>query len=77
MFAAYYDTGVWVPIGLVLVVAAALAFVVRPPRVNLALAMTLAGLAGLVEADQRPLRSRTAVVDRNTTSTGDMGKPRC
>jgi UDP-GlcNAc:undecaprenyl-phosphate GlcNAc-1-phosphate transferase len=46
-FEGYYDTGVWVPIGLVLTLAAAAAAVLRPPRIAWPAALTFAGLAGL------------------------------
>jgi UDP-GlcNAc:undecaprenyl-phosphate/decaprenyl-phosphate GlcNAc-1-phosphate transferase len=47
LFSAYYDAGIWVPIGLVLVVAAAIATVARPPRFTLPVTLALAGLGGL------------------------------
>jgi UDP-GlcNAc:undecaprenyl-phosphate/decaprenyl-phosphate GlcNAc-1-phosphate transferase len=47
LFSAYYDVGIWVPIGLVLVVAAAMATIARPPRFTLPMTLALVGLAGL------------------------------
>jgi UDP-GlcNAc:undecaprenyl-phosphate GlcNAc-1-phosphate transferase len=47
LFSAYYDVGIWVPIGLALVVAAAMATIARPPRFTLPITLALAGLAGL------------------------------
>jgi UDP-GlcNAc:undecaprenyl-phosphate/decaprenyl-phosphate GlcNAc-1-phosphate transferase len=47
LFSAYYDPGIWVPIGLVLVVAAATATIARPPRFTLPMTLALVGLAGL------------------------------
>jgi UDP-GlcNAc:undecaprenyl-phosphate GlcNAc-1-phosphate transferase len=47
LFSAYFDPGVWVPIGLVLVVVAAMAAVARPPRFTLPAGLAFAGLAGL------------------------------
>ena len=46
-FSSYYDTGVWVPLGLVLTVAAATAAIARPPRVTWPVALAFAGVAGL------------------------------
>jgi UDP-GlcNAc:undecaprenyl-phosphate/decaprenyl-phosphate GlcNAc-1-phosphate transferase len=45
LFSAYYSTGVWVTIGLVLVVGAAAAVIARPPAVNLPLLLALSGFA--------------------------------
>lgn len=47
LFSAYYDLGVWVPMGLVLVVAAAMAMIARPPRCTRPVALAFSGLAGL------------------------------
>ncbi len=47
LFSAYYDVGIWVPIGLVLVVTAAMATMARPPRFTLPVTLTLVGIAGL------------------------------
>jgi len=47
LFSAYYDVGIWVPIGLVLVVAAAMATIARPPVFTLPVGLALAGLAAL------------------------------
>jgi UDP-GlcNAc:undecaprenyl-phosphate GlcNAc-1-phosphate transferase len=47
LFSAYYTTGLWVAIGLVLVVAAAAATIARPPRFTRPVGLALAGLAGL------------------------------
>jgi tetratricopeptide (TPR) repeat protein len=46
-FFAYYDTSVWVPIGLVLVVACATGIVARPTRLAGPAALAVAGLLGL------------------------------
>lgn len=46
LFSAYYDTGVWVPLGLVITLAAAGAAIARAPRVSLPVLLTLGGLAG-------------------------------
>jgi hypothetical protein len=46
-FFAYYDTSVWVPIGLVLVAASAVAVVARPARPSGPAALALGGLVGL------------------------------
>ena len=47
LFSGYYDVGIWVPMGLVLVLAAAVATIARPPRFTLPVALALVGLAGL------------------------------
>jgi UDP-GlcNAc:undecaprenyl-phosphate/decaprenyl-phosphate GlcNAc-1-phosphate transferase len=47
LFSGFYSATAWVPIGLVLVIAAAAAAVVRPPRVTLPVVLALTGLAGL------------------------------
>lgn len=47
LFSAFYGQTVWLPIGLVVVVLAAGAAVVRPPRVGLPLGLAMAGIAGL------------------------------
>jgi UDP-GlcNAc:undecaprenyl-phosphate GlcNAc-1-phosphate transferase len=46
-FGGYYDNGVWVPIGLVLTLAAAAAAVLRPPRITWPAVLAFAGVAGL------------------------------
>jgi UDP-N-acetylmuramyl pentapeptide phosphotransferase/UDP-N-acetylglucosamine-1-phosphate transferase/O-antigen ligase len=46
-FGGYYDNGVWIPIGLVLTVAAAVALIVRPPRFTAAVAVAATGVGGL------------------------------
>jgi hypothetical protein len=46
-FGGYYRTGLWVPIGLLLVAVAAGALIARPFRLTWAAGLTLAGLAGL------------------------------
>jgi UDP-GlcNAc:undecaprenyl-phosphate GlcNAc-1-phosphate transferase len=47
LFEAYYSTGVWTPIGLVLVVAAAAAAIARTPRLGAPSAIALTGVSGL------------------------------
>lgn len=47
LFSAYYDLGVWIPIGLALVVAAAALAIARPPRFSRPVLLSLAGIAGL------------------------------
>ena len=47
LFSAYYDTGVWVPLGLTVTVGAAGAAIARAPRVSLPTVLTLTGVAGL------------------------------
>ncbi|HWE08218.1 MAG TPA: O-antigen ligase family protein [Solirubrobacteraceae bacterium] len=47
LFSAYYSATAWVPIGLGLVVAAAAAAIVRPPRMTLPVGLALIGIAGL------------------------------
>jgi UDP-GlcNAc:undecaprenyl-phosphate GlcNAc-1-phosphate transferase len=47
LFSAYYDVGIWVPVGLVLVLAAAMGTIARPPRVTRPVILSVAGLAGL------------------------------
>ena len=47
LFSAYYDSGVWVPIGLALVVAAAAGTLAQPLRLSRPMALALAGLCGL------------------------------
>jgi UDP-GlcNAc:undecaprenyl-phosphate GlcNAc-1-phosphate transferase len=46
-FGGYYDNGLWVPIGLILTLAAAAAAVFRPPRITLPAVLAFGGLAGL------------------------------
>ena len=46
-FFAYYDTSAWVPIGLGLVAASAVAVVARPTRPSAPAALTMGGLLGL------------------------------
>lgn len=46
-FSGYYDSRVWVPLGLGIVLAATTAVVARPLRLNVAAGFTLAGLLGL------------------------------
>ncbi len=47
VLSAYYDVGIWVPIGLVLVLAAAMGTIARPPRITRPVILSVAGLAGL------------------------------
>lgn len=47
LFAAYYSTGVWVPIGLVVVLAAAMAAIARPPPLTAPTVLAFTALAGL------------------------------
>lgn len=47
IFSGYYGVGVWVSLGLIVVVAAATAMVVRPPRFTRPVTLAFAGLAGL------------------------------
>jgi hypothetical protein len=47
LFSAYYDSGVWIPIGLGLVVVAASAAIARPPGLTRPVVLTLGGLSGL------------------------------
>jgi UDP-GlcNAc:undecaprenyl-phosphate GlcNAc-1-phosphate transferase len=47
LFEAYYSTGVWTPVGLVLVVAAAAAAIARTPRLGAPSAIALTGVSGL------------------------------
>jgi UDP-GlcNAc:undecaprenyl-phosphate GlcNAc-1-phosphate transferase len=47
LFSAYYDLGVWVPIGFGLVLATATLAIARPPSYNRPVVMVLVGLAGL------------------------------
>jgi UDP-GlcNAc:undecaprenyl-phosphate GlcNAc-1-phosphate transferase len=47
LLSAYYNPAIWVPVGLVLVVLAAMATIARPPRLTAPVALTLIGLAGL------------------------------
>ncbi|HET9101802.1 MAG TPA: O-antigen ligase family protein [Solirubrobacteraceae bacterium] len=47
LLSAYYDPGLWVPIGLVLVVAAAMAMIARPRRFGPAVTLAVVSLAGL------------------------------
>lgn len=47
LFSGYYSLGVWIVLGLVLVVAAATALVARPPRLTLSLMLSFGGLAGI------------------------------
>lgn len=47
LFSAYYETGVWVPLGLLVTLAAAAAAIARAPRVTLPVALALTGTAGL------------------------------
>ncbi len=46
-FSAYYDAGVWVPLGLVLTLAAAAVAIARSPRVTLPATLAFVGVAGL------------------------------
>jgi UDP-GlcNAc:undecaprenyl-phosphate GlcNAc-1-phosphate transferase len=46
-FSAYYDAGVWVPIGLALTVAAAIAAIARAPQARSPMVLVLIGVAGL------------------------------
>jgi UDP-GlcNAc:undecaprenyl-phosphate GlcNAc-1-phosphate transferase len=46
-FSGYYSTGVWVPLGLMITLAAAIATIGRAPRVTAPVVLTLAGLTGL------------------------------
>jgi UDP-GlcNAc:undecaprenyl-phosphate/decaprenyl-phosphate GlcNAc-1-phosphate transferase len=47
LFSGYYNLGLWVPIGLLLVVGAAMSIVARPPRFTLPVAFAFFGLAFL------------------------------
>jgi UDP-GlcNAc:undecaprenyl-phosphate GlcNAc-1-phosphate transferase len=47
LFSAYYDTGVWVPLGLVITFAAAAAAVARGPRITRPVVLSLIAIAGL------------------------------
>jgi UDP-GlcNAc:undecaprenyl-phosphate GlcNAc-1-phosphate transferase len=47
LFSAYYDVGVWVPIGFGLVLATATLAIARPPSYSRPVVMVLVGLAGL------------------------------
>ncbi|MGB9183413.1 MAG: MraY family glycosyltransferase, partial [Solirubrobacteraceae bacterium] len=47
LFSAYYSPGIWVPVGLVLVVAAAAGVIARPPRTALPVVLLVLGVAGL------------------------------
>ena len=47
LFSAYYAAGVWVPLGLIVVLGAAVCATARGPRVSLPMALTLAGVAGI------------------------------
>lgn len=47
LFSAYYRPGLWVPLGLVLVVVAVMATIARPPRFTLPVSLGLVGLSGL------------------------------
>jgi UDP-GlcNAc:undecaprenyl-phosphate GlcNAc-1-phosphate transferase len=47
LFSAYYDTGVWVPLGLAVTFAAAAAAIARSPRASWPVVLTLTGIAGL------------------------------
>jgi UDP-GlcNAc:undecaprenyl-phosphate GlcNAc-1-phosphate transferase len=47
LFSAYYATGLWVTMGLVVVVAATVATIARPPQFTLPVVLALVGLAGL------------------------------
>ena len=45
LFSAYYATGVWIPIGLLLVVGATAAVIARPPRFDAPVILALGGIA--------------------------------
>jgi UDP-GlcNAc:undecaprenyl-phosphate GlcNAc-1-phosphate transferase len=47
LFSAFYSVGLWVPIGLLLVVGAAMSTVARPPRFTLPVALAFFGLSFL------------------------------
>jgi UDP-GlcNAc:undecaprenyl-phosphate GlcNAc-1-phosphate transferase len=47
LFSAYYDTGVWVPLGLAVTFAAAAAAIARAPRVSLPTVLAFTGIAGM------------------------------
>jgi UDP-N-acetylmuramyl pentapeptide phosphotransferase/UDP-N-acetylglucosamine-1-phosphate transferase len=47
LFYAYFDTGVWVPIGLAITLLCAMALVIRPIRPSLPAALSVAGVFGL------------------------------
>jgi len=47
LFSAYFDTSVWVPIGLVVILAAGVSAIVRPPGASLPVVLSLTALAGL------------------------------
>lgn len=47
MFSAYYNVGIWIPLGLMLVLAATMATIARLPRLPSAAVAAVAGLAGL------------------------------
>jgi UDP-GlcNAc:undecaprenyl-phosphate GlcNAc-1-phosphate transferase len=47
LFSAYYNTGVWVPLGLIVAFGAAAAAIARAPRVSLPVVLTLTGIAGM------------------------------
>lgn len=47
LFAGYYDADVWAPVGLGLVALLTAGLIARPPRLNTANALLLAGLVGL------------------------------
>jgi len=47
LFSAYFDTSVWVPIGLVVILAGGVSAIVRPPGASLPVVLSLTALAGL------------------------------
>jgi tetratricopeptide (TPR) repeat protein len=47
LFSAYYSTGVWTLVGLLLVIAAAMGTVARPPRITLPVSLLVLGVTGL------------------------------
>jgi O-antigen ligase len=65
LFAAYYDTGVWVPIGLAVVLAAGVTTIARPPRLTWPTVLAFTAIAGLglwslLSADWAPTERRHA-----------------
>ncbi len=47
LFSAYFDTSVWVPIGLMVILAGGVSAIVRPPGASLPVVLSLTALAGL------------------------------
>ena len=47
LFSAYFDASVWVPIGLVVILAGGVAAIVRPPGASLPVVLSLTALGGL------------------------------